>query len=90
MKGDEMFIIEEGTVVCTKNQGGMEVNVSPELGSGKFFGELALLNDQPRAASVKALSAVSALAIDRATSSACSGRCRTSSRRHRRITKCAC
>jgi cAMP-dependent protein kinase regulator len=67
LKGDEMFIIEEGTVVCTKNQGGMEVNVSPELGSGKFFGELALLNDQPRAASVKALSAVSALAIDRAT-----------------------
>lgn len=67
MKGDEMFIIEEGTVVCSKNEDGVEVIVSPELGSGKFFGELALLNEEPRAASVKATTKVSALSIDRAT-----------------------
>lgn len=65
--GDEMYIIEEGTVICTKNTDGVEVNCSPELGPGNFFGELALLNDQARQATVKALSKLSVLSIDRAT-----------------------
>ena len=66
-EGNDMFIIEEGTVICTKNQGGVEVNVSPELKAGSFFGELALLNDAPRAANVKALTKLSVLKIDRPT-----------------------
>ena len=66
-EGNEMFIIEEGSVICTKAQGGIEVNVSPELSSGAFFGELALLNGTPRAANVKATTGLSVLSIDRAT-----------------------
>ena len=51
--GDAFYIIEEGEVVCTKNKDGVEVEVSQKLGSGAFFGELSLLNDDVRAATVK-------------------------------------
>ena len=64
--GDDFYIVEEGEVVCTKNKGGVEVEVSPTLSSGSFFGELALLNDDKRQASVKATSdSVECLTIDR-------------------------
>ena len=60
--------LEEGEVVCTKNKAGTEVEVSPQLGAGNFFGELALLNDDKRQASVKATTAeVECLTIDRKT-----------------------
>mmetsp|Transcript_3362 Transcript_3362/g.7012 ORF Transcript_3362/g.7012 Transcript_3362/m.7012 type:complete len:332 (-) Transcript_3362:148-1143(-) len=66
--GDDFFIVEEGEVVCTKNKGGVEVEVSPQLGAGNFFGELALLNDDKRQASVKATTPeVECLTIDRKT-----------------------
>ena len=66
--GDDFFIVEEGEVVCTKNKGGAEVEVSPQLGAGNFFGELALLNDDKRQASVKATTPeVECLTIDRKT-----------------------
>lgn len=66
--GDDFFIVEEGEVVCTKNKAGTEVEVSPQLGAGNFFGELALLNDDKRQASVKATTAeVECLTIDRKT-----------------------
>jgi len=66
--GDDFFIVEEGEVVCTKNKGGVEVEVSEKLGAGNFFGELALLNDDKRQASVKATSAtLECLTVDRKT-----------------------
>jgi CRP-like cAMP-binding protein len=59
--GSGMFVVVEGTV---------EVDVpgsSPvSLGPGEFFGELALLADTERSARVRAVTAVTGLAIDRA------------------------
>lgn len=56
-----------GTCECTQNISGSEVSVCPTLGAGAFFGELALLKDAPRAASVTAASALATLRIDRPT-----------------------
>ncbi|KAF9425480.1 hypothetical protein BGZ76_003216 [Entomortierella beljakovae] len=53
-QGDSFFIIESGEVTVTKcNDEGIEYSM-PGLGPGQYFGELALLNDMPRAATVKA------------------------------------
>ncbi|KAF9182715.1 hypothetical protein BGZ51_004481 [Haplosporangium sp. Z 767] len=53
-QGDNFFIIESGQATVTKcNDEGVEFPM-PGLGPGQYFGELALLNDMPRAATVKA------------------------------------
>ena len=57
-QGDLFFIIEEGEVKVTKKGVG-EVS---RLGPGSYFGEVALLFEQPRAASVTAVSSVVRLA----------------------------
>lgn len=57
--GDTFYIIEEGEAAATKN--GVEVM---NYGAGDYFGELALIRNQPRAATVVAKSSVKALSID--------------------------
>lgn len=57
--GDSFYIIEEGEAIADKN--GSEVM---SYGVGDYFGELALIRNQPRAATVKAKSLVKALSID--------------------------
>jgi len=57
--GDTFYIIEEGDAAATKN--GVEVM---SYGAGDYFGELALIRNQPRAATVVAKSSVKALSID--------------------------
>jgi voltage-gated potassium channel len=54
--GDQMFFIVEGRVsVATPNP--------VELGSGSFFGEMALISGEPRSATVSAATAVSLLSL---------------------------
>jgi CRP-like cAMP-binding protein len=50
--GDCMYIVSEGTAVVS-NQGGQQLAT---LRRGDFFGDLALLNNKPRAANVSAAS----------------------------------
>lgn len=65
--GNDFFIIESGEAACTQRVGDQDVQVCPTLTSGSFFGELALLKDEPRAATVTALTPLSVVKIDRAT-----------------------
>ena len=58
--GSGMFVLEEGTVEVRTPDGR-----SWELGAGEFFGELALLTDDPRKARVRAKTSVRCLAISR-------------------------
>jgi voltage-gated potassium channel len=58
--GSGMFVLEEGTVEVQTPDGR-----EWDLGPGDFFGELALLTDQPRKARVQAKTPVRCLAISR-------------------------
>lgn len=65
-EGNMFFFIKHGTVVVCKDemQGGQSLQVQ-SLGEGDFFGEMALLNDDPRAATVCATSEVECLTLNR-------------------------
>jgi len=59
-RGDAMYVIAQGAVAVTHN------NVElARLGAGEHFGELGLLEEQTRSATVKGTSFGSALVIDR-------------------------
>jgi len=58
--GDRAFFLEEGTAAAMKE--GQKVM---GYNKGDYFGELALLNDAPRAASVQAESDVVCVSLDR-------------------------
>eukprot|EP00341_Mesodinium_pulex_P006821 CAMPEP_0116891740 /NCGR_PEP_ID=MMETSP0467-20121206/2078_1 /TAXON_ID=283647 /ORGANISM="Mesodinium pulex, Strain SPMC105" /LENGTH=415 /DNA_ID=CAMNT_0004560401 /DNA_START=37 /DNA_END=1284 /DNA_ORIENTATION=- len=65
--GDFFYIVKEGTAVCTqKDSSGSDREVA-RLQSGNYFGEIALLTDKPRQATVKAEGNLKVLALDRAT-----------------------
>lgn len=64
--GDFMFVIEKGSLDCTKNIGG-EVKVVKTCDPGDVFGELALLYNCPRAASVVAKDVCTCWQLDRET-----------------------
>jgi len=59
-----MYIIQEGRVKIFREAWGMKKTLSI-LGQGDFFGEMAMLNNRPRSASVVALENVKLLAFDR-------------------------
>ena len=64
--GDVFYIIEEGEAYAFGNKEHGKASI-PEMNytKGNYFGELALLRDQPRAANVKAKTDVKLLALDR-------------------------
>ncbi len=61
-RGDRAYLIQDGTVEITKN--GMTLAT---LGKGELFGEMALVDDQPRMASAVALSDAAVVIISRDT-----------------------
>eukprot|EP00405_Crypthecodinium_cohnii_P011866 CAMPEP_0206435200 /NCGR_PEP_ID=MMETSP0324_2-20121206/9687_1 /ASSEMBLY_ACC=CAM_ASM_000836 /TAXON_ID=2866 /ORGANISM="Crypthecodinium cohnii, Strain Seligo" /LENGTH=485 /DNA_ID=CAMNT_0053902011 /DNA_START=72 /DNA_END=1529 /DNA_ORIENTATION=+ len=64
--GDVMYIIEKGVADCKKKLSGEE-KVVKVCGEGDFFGELALLYNCPRAASVDAREDLTLWQLDRET-----------------------
>merc|ERR1719265_483529 len=65
--GDNFYIIEKGSVDYTqKNDEGQDVNVGKGV-SGDYFGEMALLTNKPRAATVTCTSDCTFLTLDRKT-----------------------
>jgi uncharacterized protein YhbP (UPF0306 family) len=63
---DKFFIIVDGEVEVSREEGGSKETVST-LGPGDLFGEMAVLFDKPRAASVRALKPTTLLTLDAAT-----------------------
>jgi len=60
--GDRAYLIQEGEVeICRKG------DIIATLGKGELFGEMALIDDQPRMASARAITDVACVIISRAT-----------------------
>src|SRR4051812_47210563 len=64
--GDSMYIIVEGNLQVRKKSGDTEV-VLAERSAGEVIGEMSVLDQAPRVASVIALTPVKALKIDQET-----------------------
>ena len=60
-EGDKFFILDEGEAVATKEK----MNFKKMYYKGDYFGELALLKNVPRAASVMAITDCKVLSLDR-------------------------
>jgi nucleotide-binding universal stress UspA family protein len=59
------FIIASGQVEVVKGEHSAHPTVLTTLGAGEFFGEMAVIDDHPRSASVRALEATECVAIGR-------------------------
>jgi NADH:ubiquinone reductase (H+-translocating) len=67
--GDSLYMILSGEVEVTKRVGGKPQTVR-SLGTGEYFGEMALLGRHPRSATTRALSALDVLVLPGADFSA--------------------
>jgi nucleotide-binding universal stress UspA family protein len=59
------FIVTSGKVAVTKGMDSSRSTVLAELGPGEFFGEIAVLSDQPRSATVQAVEPTECVTIRR-------------------------
>ncbi len=67
-KGDAFYLIVSGRVKCTKSASGESKEgetLLMELGEGSYFGEVALLLNEPRQANVVAVGSVRLLSLNR-------------------------
>ena len=62
--GDKMYIVVSGCLAVHKGDGEEEFQIA-ELGERQVFGEMALLDDEPRSASVKVLEQAHLLSLKR-------------------------
>jgi len=66
--GDNLYVVEKGTLTCTKVfPGNSEPTFLKEYNPGEAFGELALLYNAPRAATIVAKTDAELWALDRRT-----------------------
>ncbi|MFQ5799578.1 MAG: cyclic nucleotide-binding domain-containing protein, partial [Bacteroidota bacterium] len=63
--GDKVYIIMKGEVEVVREEPGKGEVLLTKQGPGDCFGELALLSNAPRSATVRTVTAVDALTIDR-------------------------
>lgn len=64
--GETFFLVEKGEVVCTSMANGL-VQELGRCAPGQYFGEIALITNRPRCATVTAVGDVTVLALDRRT-----------------------
>jgi NADH:ubiquinone reductase (H+-translocating) len=64
-RGDWLYVILDGEVEVLQSVPGHGETRLRQLGRGECFGEIALVSDRPRSATVRSLTAVNLLAVDR-------------------------
>jgi NADH dehydrogenase len=64
-RGDRLYVITAGEVEVLREAPGGEPTPVRRLGPGECFGEIALVSDGARSATVRAVAATSVLAVDR-------------------------
>jgi len=64
---DKFFIVVDGSVEVVHEEDGQPSRPLTVLRSGEFFGEIAILRETPRSATVRALTPTTLLAMDRET-----------------------
>jgi uncharacterized protein YhbP (UPF0306 family) len=64
---DKFFIVVDGALEVIQEDGQQQARTLTVLRAGEFFGEIAILRDTPRTATVRALVPTSLLAMDRDT-----------------------
>ena len=63
--GNGLYLIVSGNVEAIKGLGTEQQQIVNKLGAGEVFGEMALLGEWPRTATVRAVDDVECLGIDR-------------------------
>jgi len=63
--GEWLYVVREGEVEVLKGDAAGQETPVRRLGPGECFGEIALVSDRPRSATVRAVSATNVLAVDR-------------------------
>jgi len=61
---DKLFVVVDGTAEVTRDEGGRETQIA-SLGPGDLFGEVAIMRDHPRSATVRAKTDATLLALER-------------------------
>ena len=64
-RGDWLYVVTEGEVEVLRSVAGLGEQPVRRLGAGECFGEIALVSDAARSATVRAVSATNVLAVDR-------------------------
>jgi NADH dehydrogenase len=64
-RGDRLYVLVDGEVEVTQHVPGRGDLPLRQLGPGECFGEIALVSDRPRSATVRSLTSVNVLALDR-------------------------
>jgi CRP-like cAMP-binding protein/flavin-dependent dehydrogenase len=62
--GDRMFVVQTGQAVVLHEEDGLEEPVG-ELGEGDVFGEMSILDQEPRSATVRARGPIRVLTLDK-------------------------
>jgi cAMP-dependent protein kinase regulator len=65
--GDSFYIVRRGVASCTQQDADGKVQEVARLEEGSYFGEIALLTQKPRQATVVAVGELSVLSMDRKT-----------------------
>ena len=65
-QGDVVYMIVEGQVEAIREEENGEQRLLATMGPGEYFGEMALISEAPRTATVRAKSAVEAVSMGRA------------------------
>lgn len=62
--GDRMYVVQAGRAVVLREENGVTKTVG-ELGAGDVFGEMSILEQQPRSGTVRAKGAIRVLTLDK-------------------------